>query len=96
MHNTRRRSAPARHLTILRMASFEESVAIIILKRLEERAHLNNFSAAGGNTGLLLEDAPESARISDNDPRTTFVVSATTKPAWSLEKNIQNIISYLD
>lgn len=33
----------------------------------KRRAYLNNFSAAGGNTGLLLEDAPKSALMSDND-----------------------------
>lgn len=62
----------------------------------KRRAYLNNFSAAGGNTGLLLEDAPKSARMSDNDPRTTFVVSITAKSAWSLEMNIQKLISYLE
>lgn len=62
----------------------------------KRRAYLNNFSAAGGNTGLLLEDAPRSARISDNDPRSTFVVSVTAKSAWSLKMNIQKLISYLE
>lgn len=62
----------------------------------KRRAYLNNFSAAGGNTGLLLEDAPKSARLSDNDPRTSFVVSITAKSAWSLEMNIQKLISYLE
>ena len=62
----------------------------------KRRAYLNNFSAAGGNTGLLLEDAPKSARMSDNDPRTTFVVSITAKSAWSLKMNIQKLISYLE
>lgn len=62
----------------------------------KRRAYLNNFSAAGGNTGLLLEDGPKSARISDNDPRTTFVVSITAKSAWSLGMNIQKLISFLE
>ena len=62
----------------------------------KRRAYLNNFSAAGGNTGLLLEEAPKSARLDDNDPRTTFVVSVTAKSAWSLEMNIQKLISYLE
>ena len=62
----------------------------------KRRAYLNNFSAAGGNTGLLLEDAPKSAPLSDNDPRTTFVVSITAKSAWSLDMNIQRLISYLE
>ena len=62
----------------------------------KRRAYLNNFSAAGGNTGLLLEDAPNSARMGDNDPRTTFVVSITAKSAWSLGMNVQKLISYLE
>lgn len=62
----------------------------------KRRAYLNNFSAAGGNTGLLLEDAPKSASLSDNDPRTSFVVSITAKSAWSLEMNIQKLILYLE
>ena len=62
----------------------------------KRRAYLNNFSAAGGNTGLLLEDAPKTAGMNGNDPRTTFVVSTTAKSAWSLEKNIQNLLSYLE
>lgn len=62
----------------------------------KRRAYLNNFSAAGGNTGLLLEDAPKSTATSYNDPRTTFVVSVTAKSAWSLEKNILRLISYLE
>lgn len=62
----------------------------------KRRAYLNNFSAAGGNTGVLLEDAPKSARMSESDPRTTFVVSVTAKSAWSLEMNIQKLITYLE
>ena len=62
----------------------------------KRRAYLNNFSAAGGNTGLLLEDALKPARMRENDPRTTFVVLVTAKSAWSLEMNIQNLISYLE
>lgn len=62
----------------------------------KRRAYLNNFSAAGGNTGLLLEDAPKSTATSYNDARTTFVVSVTAKSAWSLEKNISRLISHLE
>ena len=62
----------------------------------KRRAYLNNFSAAGGNTGVLMEDAPDSARNGSDDPRTTHVVSVTAKSAWSLEKNIQRLISFLE
>ena len=62
----------------------------------KRRAYVNNFSAAGGNTGLLLEDAPKPARMNGNDPRTAFVVSVTAKSAWSLERNIQKLIYFLE
>lgn len=62
----------------------------------KRRAYVNNFGASGGNTGLLLEDAPKSARTCEHDPRTAFVISVTAKSAWSLEKNIQKLISYLE
>ena len=58
-------------------------------------AYLNNFSAAGGNTGLLLEDAPTPVQKVNDDPRTSFVVSITAKSASSLQQNIQRLISYL-
>ena len=62
----------------------------------KRRAYLNNFSAAGGNTGLLLEDAPKFISTNDNDPRTSLVISITAKSVWSLEKNIQKLLSYLE
>ena len=62
----------------------------------KRRAYLNNFSAAGGNTGMLLEDAPKFVPTRENDPRTTFVVSVTAKSAWSLEMNIHKLLSYLE
>lgn len=62
----------------------------------KRRAYLNNFSAAGGNTGLLLEDAPKSAQLDEDDPRTTFVVSVTAKSLWSLGMNVQKLIIYLE
>lgn len=58
-------------------------------------AYLNNFGASGGNTGMLLEDAP--TRISGRpDRRTCFVISVTAKSASSLKRNIQDLIIYLD
>ena len=60
------------------------------------RAYVNNFSAAGGNTGLLLEDAPKTVRRKNNDPRTAFVVSVSARSKVSLKKNIQTLISYLE
>ena len=62
----------------------------------KRRAYLNNFGASGGNTGMLLEDAPQSALVDGNDRRTTFVISVTAKSAWSLGRNIQKLIAYLE
>lgn len=63
----------------------------------KRRAYVNNFSAAGGNTGLLLEEAPaKSTMMSDTDPRTSFVISVSAKSTWSLEQNIQRLVNYLE
>lgn len=57
-------------------------------------AFVNNFSAAGGNTALLVRDGPPQKLLSVEDPRKMlpFVVSA--KSTSSLGKNIQQLISY--
>jgi len=59
------------------------------------RVFVNNFSAAGGNTGLLLEDAPnlQSAAI---DPRTHHVVAVTAKSKGAMIRNAENMIKYID
>ncbi|KAL9619045.1 MAG: hypothetical protein Q9160_006300 [Pyrenula sp. 1 TL-2023] len=62
----------------------------------KRRAYLNNFGASGGNTGLLLEEGSRKTRSGGNDPRTSFVVSVTANSTWSLQQNIQKLISYLD
>lgn len=58
-------------------------------------AYLNNFGASGGNTGMLLEDAPRHVP-GEPDPRGSFVIPVTAKSAPSLRNNIQNLIAYLD
>ncbi|PQE06757.1 polyketide synthase protein [Rutstroemia sp. NJR-2017a BBW] len=58
---------------------------------------LNNFSAAGGNTALLLEDSPiREVNPSNQDSRTVHLVTVTAKTASSLQGNISNLIEYLD
>jgi len=59
------------------------------------RVFLNNFSAAGGNTALLLEDGPVK-ELSGVDPRTTHVVTVSAKSLASLKKNIQRMVMYID
>ncbi|KAL9114954.1 MAG: hypothetical protein Q9227_001197 [Pyrenula ochraceoflavens] len=62
----------------------------------KRRAYLNNFGASGGNTGLLLEEAPRTPTTGEGDPRTAFVVSVTANSTWSLQQNIQKLISYIE
>jgi acyl transferase domain-containing protein len=59
------------------------------------RLFLNNFSAAGGNTALLLEDAPIK-ELSGVDPRSTHVVAVSAKSLASLKKGLQRMIVFID
>ena len=56
---------------------------------------INNFSAAGGNTALLLEDAPERAPLRD-DQRSSWVVSVCAKSKSALRNNAQRLVQYID
>lgn len=56
---------------------------------------LNNFSAAGGNTSLIMEDAPLSITGSQEDTRSTAVVAVSGKCKSSLIGNVENLIQYL-
>ncbi|KAH8799437.1 hypothetical protein F5884DRAFT_825301 [Xylogone sp. PMI_703] len=55
---------------------------------------VNNFSAADGNTGVLLEEALVQA-CTTNDPRLTHIVAVTTKSKSALIKNAERLIEYL-
>jgi asperthecin polyketide synthase len=57
---------------------------------------VNSFGAHGGNTTLLLEDAPERVKVSTGDDRTTHPVVLTAKSKKSLQANVENLLSYLD
>lgn len=59
------------------------------------RLFLNNFSAAGGNTALLLEDAPERKLLEAPDPRTMSIVTVSAKSLTSFKKNVQRLESYV-
>ncbi|KAF2723085.1 putative polyketide synthase [Polychaeton citri CBS 116435] len=58
-------------------------------------AAVNNFGAAGGNTTMLLEEAPI-RNIIETDPRQTHVVAISAKTKGSLTGNIERMIAYLD
>ncbi|TKX24669.1 polyketide synthase-like protein [Elsinoe australis] len=59
------------------------------------RLFLNNFSAAGGNTSLLIEDAPLKQAPTVQDPRSTLPVTVTARSIASLKRNIDSIKSFL-
>lgn len=61
----------------------------------KRRAFLNNFSAAGGNTGLLLEDAPPVPEKPFLDPRPKHVIVSSAKSIVSAKENIQKLIEYI-
>lgn len=62
-------------------------------------AAVNNFGAAGGNTTMVLEEAPACPDLSTDtnlDPRHTYVISVSAKNKVSLAGNIRSLIDYLE
>ncbi|KAF2686477.1 conidial pigment polyketide synthase PksP/Alb1 [Lentithecium fluviatile CBS 122367] len=57
---------------------------------------MNNFSAAGGNTALLMEDAPIAYTDTRADPRTTHTVAVSGRSILSLKRNLESFITFLD
>lgn len=67
-------------------------------KRSPERkriAVVNNFSAAGGNTSLLVEEAPIRPDL-EYDPRSTWPVAISAKSKVSLKGNLERLMKYLE
>ncbi|KAF2266220.1 polyketide synthase [Lojkania enalia] len=62
----------------------------------KRKLFLNNFSAAGGNTAVLLEDGPLREAPCGVDPRSMHTVTVTARSIASLKRNINNVIKYLD
>lgn len=58
-------------------------------------AAVNNFGAAGGNTTMLLEEAP-TRQITEADPRENHVVAISAKTKASLAGNIERLIAHID
>ncbi|KAF2813787.1 ketoacyl-synt-domain-containing protein [Mytilinidion resinicola] len=61
----------------------------------KRRIFLNNFSAAGGNTAIILEDGPIREVPAAADPRSAHIVTVSARSIASLKANIQNLIAYL-
>jgi iterative type I PKS product template protein len=59
------------------------------------RIFVNNFSAAGGNTGLLLEDGPRYP-VATADPRTHHVVTVTAKSKAAMIRNAENLVQWME
>lgn len=61
-------------------------------------AVVNNFSAAGGNTTLAIEEAPvrEDRTRTQPDPRPSHVVAVGAKSKISLRGNLERLLAYLD
>jgi monodictyphenone polyketide synthase len=58
-------------------------------------AIVNNFSAAGGNTSLVLEEGPNRS-TTKVDPRPTHAVAISAKSKSSLRGNIERLLTYLE
>ncbi|KAH7326229.1 beta-ketoacyl synthase domain-containing protein [Stachybotrys elegans] len=58
------------------------------------RVFVNNFSAAGGNTGLLLEDSPARQECQP-DPRGTHIIAITAKSKSSMIRNAERLVDWM-
>jgi naphtho-gamma-pyrone polyketide synthase len=59
-------------------------------------AFVNNFSAAGGNSAVLLQDAPLPAVNADSvDPRSSHIVTVSARSVESLRGNLVNIREFV-
>lgn len=61
----------------------------------KRKVFLNNFSAAGGNTALLVEDGPLREAPTGKDPRGTVPITVTARSIASLKRNISNLQEYI-
>ncbi|KAF5662736.1 polyketide synthase [Fusarium heterosporum] len=60
------------------------------------RAFVNNFSAAGGNSALLIQDAPPKQQLPPGtDSRVQFPIAATAKSGVSLQGNLKTLLNFL-
>ncbi|KAL4793422.1 conidial yellow pigment biosynthesis polyketide synthase [Aspergillus venezuelensis] len=60
----------------------------------KRRMFLNNFSAAGGNTALLLEDAPE-VNCDEIDTRSKHLVAVSARSQSALRSNINALTEFI-
>jgi naphtho-gamma-pyrone polyketide synthase len=60
------------------------------------RAFVNNFGAAGGNSSVLLEDAPLPTDEESPDPRPVHLVAVSARTKTALQRNIRALREHLD
>ncbi|RDW67205.1 type I polyketide synthase [Aspergillus mulundensis] len=64
------------------------------------RAFINNFSAAGGNSSVLVEEAPDRGGKHGGeqavDPRSTHVVAVSAKTVTALLANVKDMVAFLE
>ncbi|RMD39347.1 hypothetical protein DV735_g5786, partial [Chaetothyriales sp. CBS 134920] len=58
-------------------------------------AVVNNFSAAGGNTTIAIEEAPARERYG-TDPRSFHVVAISAKSKVSMKRNLERMLTFLE
>lgn len=63
------------------------------MKRL---AAVNNFGAAGGNTMMILEEAPAKVVSRELDTRPTHIIAVSAKTKVSLARNIERLLAHID
>ncbi|KAF2111953.1 putative polyketide synthase [Lophiotrema nucula] len=59
-------------------------------------AVVNNFSAAGGNSTIALEEAPVRESSNTEDPRSNHLVLVSAKSKVSLKGNLERMIAFLE
>ncbi|KAF7738576.1 Conidial pigment polyketide synthase [Penicillium ucsense] len=61
----------------------------------KRKTFVNNFSAAGGNTALLMEDGPLHERVG-TDPRTFHTIAVSARSQSALKANVSALVQYID
>lgn len=59
------------------------------------RIMINNFSAAGGNSSVLIEDRPIINKNEASDTRSVHVVAVSAKSSTALVGNVKSLMSYI-
>ncbi|KAH0526290.1 hypothetical protein TsFJ059_009634 [Trichoderma semiorbis] len=62
----------------------------------KRRILISNFDATGGNNAMLLEDAPVRPQKTGRDPRSHQIVTISAKTMYSLKKNTERLLEYLE